>query len=778
MVRFGKVGTRAAAGALAAAALAAGMLIGGAAQGANDFTDVPASHPQRAAVLFAAERGWFQGYPDGTFQPDRAVPDHQLATVVRRAFPDGASRADLASFMRAGARALPDPPSAGAGCGWPVFSDVGETHPRHWDVKYATDYGWFQGYPDGTFRPDRTVTAAQTALVLRRAFPDGASRADLAAFMREGHRALGGENRDTSSMVGDLLAFDVAFRHRQDDGYWISRDELWVTAPDGSEPRQLVEDADQWQWSPDGRTLAYTVESEGTYGADGLEVWAMDAETGRVRMLSEHSHNSHFSFLLWRENLLTLDVARETSAGGNGRTGLWVYEGAEMKPRRLTDDGWDFLTSNGEGDLKYGTAIRDAAGKWTGVEFWSYDFHTGKTRRLAGVSGLSEHEFSPGDKCAVYKTKVAERVSPSVGPAGSASASASATVPALHIPGAYSPSANPPTLAPPLPLELTELWVKAFDGSPPRRLSDAPDYLDRYRWSPDGARIAYQVELVERGQRTGQVELWVVGADGSAPARKVADDVGLSYGYDWSPDGKHLAYQSPVYDENGDWLRAYDAWVVDAETFAQTRLFADGPGERRFHTGFGWRPDGQGINFGVNIRDEAGFVTESEYWTADADGSNQRRRIPLFTSAVKLKRAPDGASVAYVTEVRDGAGIWQSEELWTAAADGTRRSRLADGLGDVQLMEWAPDGNNIAYMTAVRDDAGRWVGDELWVAAADGSALRRQAATENITRFLWSRTGRWLAYQPGDFAEMWFTNAKGTETRLGQASESSNWSWN
>lgn len=109
-MRLGKV----AAGALSAAALGAGMLAGGAARGADDFTDVPASHPQRDAILFAAGRGWFRGYPDGTFRPDRAVPDRQLATVALRAFPAGASRADLAAFMREGRRAL-DENKPGAG---------------------------------------------------------------------------------------------------------------------------------------------------------------------------------------------------------------------------------------------------------------------------------------------------------------------------------------------------------------------------------------------------------------------------------------------------------------------------------------------------------------------------------------------------------------------------------------------------------------------------------------------------------------------------------------
>ena len=771
MVRFGKVGMGAAAGALAAAALAAGILTGGAAQGADDFTDVPASHPQRAAILFAAERGWFQGYPDGTFQPDRAVPDHQLATVVRRAFPDGASRADLASFMRAGARALPDPPSAGAGCGWPVFSDVGETHPRHWDVKYATDYGWFQGYPDGTFRPDRTVTAAQTALVLRRAFPDGASRADLAAFMREGHRALDEINQAKAPYTGaEYLAYEID--SEQGGDVW---DNLWVAGAGRSESRRLTDNVNDWRWSPDGRVLVYTVVTEDMYGREGEQVWVLDIESDQFRFLGEHTASKPlFNDLWWHGDIITYSPLVEFVNGGRSRSELWVYEGKDLKPRRLADDGWDFLPSRGEGDLKYATVIRDAAGEWAGAKFWSYDFHTGQTRRLASVSGLVAYEFSPGDKCAVYQTEVADQSSSTVGWNGSENEVVA--VPALHIPGGYPPPADPVSFAP--PLELTELWVTTLDGSPPRRLSDAPDYIDRYKWSPDGVRIAYQVEVAdERGRRTGEVELWVVGADGSAPARKVADDVSDYSGYGWSPDGKHLAYRSPVYDENGDWLSAYDAWVVDAETFAQTRLFADGPGERRFHTGFSWRRDGQGIDFGVNIRDEAGYVTGSESWTADADGSNQRRTTPLF-SAAKLKTAPDGASVAYVIEVRDGAGIWQSEELWTADADGSRKRRLADGLGDVHWLEWSPDGNNIAYETAVRDETGRWAGEELWVAAADGSALRRQVADEDIALLLWSRSGRWMAYTLSGEEGMWIAKTDGTSSRRVKDNPYGSWYWN
>ena len=103
-------GKRAAGGLAALVALAtAGTVLA-----VTGFRDLGEVHPRYDDVQFAVEQGWFQGYDDGTFRPDRVVPDHQLTRVIKRAFPDGATRADLAAFMRGGHERL-NPPSAAMG---------------------------------------------------------------------------------------------------------------------------------------------------------------------------------------------------------------------------------------------------------------------------------------------------------------------------------------------------------------------------------------------------------------------------------------------------------------------------------------------------------------------------------------------------------------------------------------------------------------------------------------------------------------------------------------
>ena len=162
------------------------------------FSDVSDDHPRKADIDYAVERGWFEGYDDGTFKPDQTVSASEITTLASRVFDaiaeEGVSRLDVALFLQHGNQALTAPLPASVTA--PSFSDwpPPEGHEGHEDadasVSYAAARGWFQGYPDGTFRPQRIITSRQVAAVIGRAFPQGISRAELAAFLQHGNRAV------------------------------------------------------------------------------------------------------------------------------------------------------------------------------------------------------------------------------------------------------------------------------------------------------------------------------------------------------------------------------------------------------------------------------------------------------------------------------------------------------------------------------------------------------------------------------------------------------------
>lgn len=84
------------------------------------------------------------GYPDGEFKPNRSLTRAELAAIVARLTENGESSAPLS------------------------YKDVPADY---WAVNYikiATKHGYFNGFADGTFRPDAKVTRGELASVMTR----------------------------------------------------------------------------------------------------------------------------------------------------------------------------------------------------------------------------------------------------------------------------------------------------------------------------------------------------------------------------------------------------------------------------------------------------------------------------------------------------------------------------------------------------------------------------------------------------------------------------------
>ena len=112
----------------------------------NGYSDVPGNKWYNNAVSTLSNMGIICGYPDGTFRPDAPITRAELAKIA-------------ASFFS-------DPRVAATYDG--RFSDV---HGAEWYISYlmtALEEGLIEGYPDGSFRPNRPITRAETCTIVNR----------------------------------------------------------------------------------------------------------------------------------------------------------------------------------------------------------------------------------------------------------------------------------------------------------------------------------------------------------------------------------------------------------------------------------------------------------------------------------------------------------------------------------------------------------------------------------------------------------------------------------
>lgn len=123
----------------------------GVAHAQTRFNDVPSSSPYYNAVQWLTDNGVIQGYGDGTFRPNNPVNRAEMLKMIFIA--DG--NEDDADAALASAKLFPDTPKS------------------QWYAKYvalARNRGTVQGYPDGYFRPERSINKAEAYKVVLKEF--------------------------------------------------------------------------------------------------------------------------------------------------------------------------------------------------------------------------------------------------------------------------------------------------------------------------------------------------------------------------------------------------------------------------------------------------------------------------------------------------------------------------------------------------------------------------------------------------------------------------------
>lgn len=125
----------------------------------NTFSDVAKSHWAANYIGYMQQFGIITGYADGSFRPDASVTRAEFAAIASRF-----------ETLTEGTKSFSDVPSS------------------HWAAKYinfAATRGWVNGYADGTFRPNNSITRAEVAAVTCRLLERNADQSYIRSHLSE-----------------------------------------------------------------------------------------------------------------------------------------------------------------------------------------------------------------------------------------------------------------------------------------------------------------------------------------------------------------------------------------------------------------------------------------------------------------------------------------------------------------------------------------------------------------------------------------------------------------
>ena len=212
-------------------------------------------------------------------------------------------------------------------------------------------------------------------------------------------------------------------------------------------------------------------------------------------------------------------------------------------------------------------------------------------------------------------------------------------------------------------------------------------------WSPDGSRITFE------STRDGDVEIYVMDADGSNPENLTNNGAGFDGEHSWSPDGTKIVYSS-FRDGN------FGIYLMDADGAGATSLTS------HLDAGPSWSPDGSRILFTRFIpnNDATGI------YVMDADGTNQ---VQLTSSPLQGDEdptwSPDGTKIAFSSLRESGRG----SEIYVMEANGSGVANLTQTERSDWGAAWSPDGSRIAFVSQ-EEDSDPYVTD-IFLTNADGT---------------------------------------------------------
>jgi dipeptidyl aminopeptidase/acylaminoacyl peptidase len=245
----------------------------------------------------------------------------------------------------------------------------------------------------------------------------------------------------------------------------------------------------------------------------------------------------------------------------------------------------------------------------------------------------------------------------------------------------------------------TNLWLVPVADGEPQQFTWGDQSDTQPRWSPDGRRIAF---LSNRLDADKPAPLFTIPVDGGE-ARPLADLHGRLSSFSWSPDGKKLVCT----------LRKTDPEELERQKDEQKKKL--GVVARQYDRVF-YKLDG------------SGYLPKERLhlWVVDA-GSGKARQItdhPIFDED-QPAWSPDGKWIVFVSNRHEKPDLAHSaDDVFVIPARGGEMRRLDTPPGSKGLPAFSPDGKWIAYFGSENQKAS-YKNRLVYLVPADGSAPAR-----------------------------------------------------
>lgn len=322
------------------------------------------------------------------------------------------------------------------------------------------------------------------------------------------------------------------------------------------------------EWLPDGSGLLATIIETETSAEQ--QVWFVPYPKGNARRITN-------DLIDYRDLSVTADARTIVTIQSEKKANIWLAPTNDLDhPKQLTAtsyDGLNGLSWTPDGRLVYTSAI---AGE---QNLWITDLNGGSPKQLTAHAGFNEQPaVSPDGRYIVFlsnrngqehlwrididgkhpvelthgtgdgrPTFTADGhavIFRSLNPSNLLRVDIDGGEPVrLTERGAFDPNVSPDGKViacgyRPAPAAKNQIAIVGIEGGQPKSIGDWPALYGRLRWMPDGSAIAYAA------RQAGVGNIWIQPLDGSAPKQLTHWNPNPILSFDWSRDGKWLAYAS------------------------------------------------------------------------------------------------------------------------------------------------------------------------------------------------------------------------------------------